>query len=62
MIVTWFELFQIRELPAHPRERESMKRQQSVEVKEKNKTLYVITKITLETFIFERTHTNLAEN
>ena len=41
MIVTWFELFQIRELPAHPRERESMKRQQSVEVQEKNKTLYV---------------------
>ena len=62
VIVTWFELFQIRELPAHPRERESMKRQQSVEVQEKNKTLYICYKEWLWKLLLERTHTNLTED
>ena len=44
VIVTWFELFQIRELPAHPRERESMKRQQSVEVRKQQELICVMTK------------------
>ena len=39
VIVTWFELFQIRELPPHPRDRESMKRQQSVEVRKEQELL-----------------------
>ena len=50
MIVTWFELFQIRELPAHPRDRESMKRQQSVEVRKEQDLICDDKKMTLETF------------
>ena len=48
--MTWFELFQIRELPAHPRERESMKRQQSVEVRKEQDLIHMLQTMALETF------------
>ena len=56
MIVTWFELFQIRELPAHPRDRESMKRQQSVEVRKEQDLIHMLQRMALETFTWKNSH------